>query len=259
MNSVKRFGYSFVILSTILLSCKNDTKQDQGIEPKEEVNVYKDPAPKAGKNSTHFEGNWINEKYVEKLLATKSPKKAQDAAPISMLVLPDKTGKEAMAIYNFHEGFSGRLTKKGKNFKIEGGDPNENLNINFKENKIFCNGHSFRKLAGNDQSASYHVAEQLLFAGKYELEGTEVYFSANGKIKGFNKFGFYAVPVDYYDAAMQVDQIRLGTSLQNSRLYGFDFHKNKLNIYELNCVKATGAVCDVVKKGKLLYSLIKKS
>lgn len=206
---------------------------------------------------TSFGGNWINKKYMDRLLATKSPKKSQDVAVVTMLILPDNFKQNATMVLSFHEGITGKIIPKGDSFEIQ--SPESDVpptTFQLKNGRIKTGKDEFIKLKTHN-ATNYNVAEQLLFAGKYEMDGKQIEFTSNGKVSGLDTFTYYSVPIDYYDAGMQVDQIRLGKSRENSKLYGFSFKKNNLSIYELKCLNSVGDFCDVVKNGKRLYKLKK--
>lgn len=212
-------------------------------------------------STTAFKGDgaWVSKKYADKLLSTKSPKKSQDVTPITMMVLPNALNKEATIILEFHEGGKGKLVAKNDGYEIQSkkGDGPSHA-FQYKKGIVKSKNDAFIKLKFKGSKNDYKVAEQLLFAGKYDLDGKQVEFTSSGKVSGLGSFSFYSVLIDYYDAGMQVDQIRLGKSYENSELYGFKFKQDKLIIYELKCVDGDGKYCNVVKNGKRLYKLKKK-
>ena len=254
---------STLLILMILLGC-NDTKkstEQTDVENKTEIPIKKtklnEPVKKV---STDFGGIWVNKKYVDKLLSTKSPKKSQDITPITMLVLPNVINKEVTIVYGFHEGTSGKVVQKNGHYEIHSAESDEPVQpFKLENDRIKINKDEFIRVKDNASKSNYNIAEQLLFAGKYDLEGKHIELTADGKIKGWDAFPYYSVLMDYYDAGMQVDQIRLGKNFENSKLYGFDFKKNNLIIYELKCAKKSDPdFCEVVKFGKALHKLKKK-
>ena len=260
MPNKLRILLAFVIIA--FMGCNEKQKTQEDTTPERTVEIPKAKKKPNGSRSatTSFGGNWINKKYVDRLMATKSPKKSQDAASITMLVLPDNFDENATIVLDFHEGIKGNVVKKDNFFQIESPDHvGTAASFQFKDGRIKTKTDEFIKLNTNRGKNDPKVAEQLLFAGKYDLDGKQVEFTPNGKVSGLGTFSYYSVLIDYYDAGMQVDQIRLGKSFENSKLYGFVFKKNKLSIYELKCVDSSGAQCSVVKNGKRLYRLEKTS
>lgn len=259
----KKMRIPTILLALILLaSCNDKPKSTEQTVPenKKETTVTKiKPAEPLKRDASDFGGIWVNKKYVDKLLASKSPKKSQDVTPITMLILPNNLNQEATVIWGFHEGTTGKVVKKNGTYEIlseESGEPGQTFQL--EKDRIKTKKDEFIKIKVTGGKNDYNVVEQLLFAGKYEIDGKQVEFTPNGKVTGLDSFSYYSVLIDYYDAGMQVDQIRLGKSFENSKLFGFEFTKNKLTIYELKCVKSAGDHCEVVKNGKKLYKLIKK-
>lgn len=255
---------SAAILVLLLGSCKENLKENEVIDhdtpPKTETPIKDDkPLETVKPASTGFGGIWLNRKYVDRLIATQSPKKSQDITPITMLVLPDDFNKEATVIISFHEGATGKVFKKDKGYQINYADSNEPpFSFDLDKRGIKSENDEFVKLKSSGNKNDFRIADQLLFAGKYDLNGKQVEFSTNGKVTGLDAFSYYSVLIDYYDAGMQVDQIRLGKNAEESKLYGFTFKNDTLSIYELKCVDGDADFCDVVKLGKKLYQLKKK-
>lgn len=252
-----------VLTIFLMLGCKDNKAEntleiETQTESSEKKNIT-EPTKTNKVESENFGGIWVNKKYADKLLATKSPKKSQDIAPITMMELPTDINKEGKVIWGFHEGVNAKIVRKNNGYEIqfkEGDEPAQGLEL--KDGMLKTKKDEFIKLNSAANKNDYHVVEELLFAGKYDLDGKQVEFTPTGKIIGWDNFTYYSVLIDYYDAGMQVDQIRLGKNFENSKLYGFDFKKDKLNIYELKCVEPEGKYCNVVKNGKRLYKLTKQ-
>jgi len=250
---------------TVFLGCNEKKKDEEGTESEikiENTNV-KPKAPRPEKAAaTNFTGDgvWVSKKYTDKLLATKSPKKSQDATPITMMILPNALHKDATVVLEFHEGGTGKLVKKNNGYEIQSKkEDGPSHAFQYVKGGLKTKNDEFIKLKFKGNKNDYKVAEQLLFAGKYDLDGKQVEFTPNGKVTGLDSFSYYSVLIDYYDAGMQVDQIRLGKSYEDSELYGFKFKNDKLLIYELKCTDGDGKYCNVVKYGKRLYKLEKKN
>lgn len=248
----------FAIITLIGCNEKQKTQENAPIEKSVEIPKKKTSVAKSSK--TNFGGNWINKKYADRLLSTKSPRKSQDVAPVTMLVLPDNFGENATIVFGFHEGITGKVDKKDDSFEIHSPHNDSPANsFQLKNGRIKTKDGEFIKLESFSGNNDYKVVEQLLFTGKYDMDGKEVEFTSDGKVSGLGPFKFYSVLIDYYDAGMQVDQIRLGQNAKNGKLYGFTFKKDNLSIYELKCTKRSGNHCEVVKNDQRLYQLKKIS
>ena len=251
-----------ILTIIVLASCdekKNKKVQTESVNKTETTKAKTKPVETKKAVATSFSGIWVSKKYVNKLLATKSPKESQDVTSITMMNLPNAINKEATIIIEFHEGGTGKVVEKNGGYEIQpkkGGGSSQAFKLD--KGIIKTSNDEFVKLKFSSNKSDYKVAEQLLFAGKYDLKGKQVEFTPNGKVIGLDSFTYYSVLIDYYDAGMQVDQLRLGKSYEDSKLYGFKFKKNKLIIYELKCLDQDGKYCNVVKNGKRLYKLEKK-
>lgn len=209
-------------------------------------------------NPTGLEGNWINKKYADELRKTGSPKASQQAVSMSMLVFPRELKNIAIIIWNFHEGTNSMIKQQNSNsfeFQPQRGGSFQAIRI---DNGILKTGdNEFIRLQEIPAKRDYYVGEQLLFAGKYDFNGKPIEFTKDGRIIGLDAFTFYSVELDYAGSALDVDQVRLGTSVENSKPYGFAFSNNILTIYELKCIQSEGKECMKVSNGKELYKLVK--
>jgi hypothetical protein len=250
---MKLFPFIAAIAVLALTSCapQSENTNEQAEMP---------PAGQLTEGETGLEGNWINKKYADELAKTGSPRASQTAADLSMLVFPRELKNIAIIIWNFHEGTNSVVKQLDKNsfaFQPHAGDPNKTIML---ENDIIKTGDDeFIRLSEIPAKRDYYVAEQLLFAGKYDLNGKPVEFTKDGRIIGIDGFTYYSVVLDYNDAAMDVDQVRLGTAIENSKSYGFTFSGKTLTIYELKCVQTEDGKCMSVANGKELYKLVKST
>ncbi|QAA81094.1 hypothetical protein EI546_04840 [Aequorivita sp. H23M31] len=249
-----------ILLSIIILASCNENHKKNDVTIEESPVETRTPSEPAENNETRtipFGGVWVNKKYVDKLMSTKSPKKSQDVVPITLMLFPTQLNKEVEVVMGFHEGTTAKITGGNGEYKIKFQEEPAQT-IDFKNGSIRTKNNEFIKLKSFGSKNDYKIVEQLLFAGKYDLNGKEVEFTPSGKIIGLAPFSNYSVLIDYYDAGMQVDQLRLGKSAAESELYGFAFKKNQLIIYELKCLEPEGQYCNVVKNGKKIYLLTRK-
>lgn len=206
-------------------------------------------------NSTGLEGIWINKKYADELVKTGSPKASQEAGlgSTTMLVFPREIPNMVLIIWNFHEGNNTFFKETNGGFEFE---PNTGNKVTLRIDKglLKTPTEEFIRLEELNQKRDYYVAEQLLFAGKYDLNGKPIEFTKDGRIIGLDEFTYYAVELDYIGPGMDVDQLRLGKSAEKTKNYAFTYDKNVLTIYELDCADE---LCIKVKNGKELYRLVK--
>ncbi len=244
-----------ILTIIIFTSCNQQSKNDEQTK----TPVKKEVDAKTQTIQTEFGGNWVNKKYVDKLLKTKSPKESQDIAPMTMLMLPKQTNQLATIIWGFHEGTSGTVKELNGKFGIQSGtDAQFELTFKIENNLLKTEKDEFVRIQESTDPNNDDIVEQLLFKGKYELDGQEVEFTHDGRVLGLDSITYYTVLIDYYDAGMQVDQLRLGKDFENSSLYGFEFDQNTLKIYQLDCVTREDDYCVVVQNGQEIFKMIRK-
>lgn len=216
----------------------------------------------------HFAGYWLSEAYFNSINKDKSPKKAQEGSEDCFIVIPDRTLKKTMMIWNFHEG-SGDFTvlKNDDKYQLcevveDGINPQKDIEV-IAENKIKIGNKFFVKItpyAKADNASNPLILEAILFSGKYQSNsGTIVEFKNNGQVTGLGNYQYYEPLIDYMDAGLQVDQVRLGESEKKNNLFGFKFKLDTLLIYQLNCIEydSTNQQCGLVDYGQLKYKLVR--
>lgn len=245
-----------LLITGLLFSCNLNNNQNN--------NIYKSDFKKFD-TSISFSGHWLSENYYNDILKNKSPRKSQMGS--QFITIPDKTLKDVIVIYNFHEGRSNLcILKNGNHYELweRNNDSiikNEaNIEI-ISINKIKIGNDYFVKINPIENKTNPLILEEILFKGNYISDkGVKVEFTNDGKIKGLSDFKFYYPLIDYFDAGLQVDQVELGINEKDIVRYGFKFNNDTLKIYDLFCVTndPTTNTCLDVKFGKLKFELIKK-
>lgn len=213
------------------------------------------------KVAEHLEGNWINQEYLEALRLTKSPQQADETARIKVVEVRTDTFKQL--VLSFQEGddwildrdeeglffssiFDYTLKLKTKlisNQKLQVGD------------KLFLR--FGQELNSKDKDLS--LVQQMLFTGSYEWNGKPVEFCKGGAIKGMERAGVETYyPIVYYNSNKEMDQIWLNKGSANAKKYGFEFQKNKLYIYALECPNQDVFCGDKSQRGNVLFELNKR-
>lgn len=206
-------------------------------------------------------GVWVNKAYLDKLLATGSPRTAINAVSEPCIEFRSDTDKYAHIALNFHEGEDEHILRKGGIYML--GDSGEIVALSPEEIRI---AHQyFVKFKHPDpRKYDYNIVEELLFAGDYQLEnGGKVNFSGDGRVYGLDSIKYFTPNVDYIGPGLDVDQLWLGvdSDLYKSPKYAFKFIKDTLLLYKLNCLEgydSTDNSCGVVDFGPLKWKLIKK-
>lgn len=220
-----------------------------------------------------FGGYWLGEDYFNSIREFKSPKKAQDGS--EFLFIPDRTLKQTMMIYNFHEG-NPQLTilKNGPKYQIwtlqndsisEAFDVLQEFSSNeiqvFSPTKIKIGNKNFVKINPFPTKDNFKILEEILFKGQYtNAEGKNIEFKNNGELIGLDSFHYYSPNNDYFDEGEQVDQISLVKSEKDLDWFGFKFKNDTLELYKLKCITydSTSHGCGEVEFGQLTYKLWKK-
>ncbi len=221
------------------------------------------PAEKKPAAAVAFSGNWVNGKYLRVLRQSKSPRLAQGAAELSVVVIPAAAGQRASLIWGFHEGSEYVLkTEAGGKAGLhdaEGGQRAYVLEYAPAGDSLKVGDDWFVRLAGG--ASPEQAANPYLFAGRYGLGDREVTFTPDGKVTGLDSIRYYQPFLDYIDAGMQVDQVRLGRHPDTLQPYGFAIGGNTLTLYRLTCVEydSTSQVCGVVENGPELLRLRRQS
>jgi hypothetical protein len=254
MIPLKKIRIRSIIVGTFVFAACTGTADHDGRSDNQKA---VDTISTSDTSLTGFGGDWINKKYAEKLRETQSPKASQNSVSMAMLILPSQINQQATIIWGLHEGSNGIVKKIKEAYGIYSDDGNMEHRIIFKNGRISTGKDEFIKIKGGEEN-SKNIAEQLIFAGKYDLSGKQVEFTYDGKVIGLDTSTYYNVLIDYIDAGMQVDQLRLGSGSESSGLYGFNFNKDTLRIYELNCLQREDDYCVVVENGKELFKMIKK-
>jgi hypothetical protein len=151
-----------------------------------------------------FSGSWANKRYVRALRQSKSPRLAQGAAELSVVVIPGAAGGQASLVWGFHEG-SNYLLKteaagKASLLDAEGGSRAYDLEYAPAGDSLKVGNDWFVRLA--DGSGPDRVADQYLFAGRYRLGSRDVAFTPDGKVTGLDSIRCYQPFLDYIDAGM---------------------------------------------------------
>lgn len=244
-----------LILGIVLLSSCTGDRADQQRQHASDTTSDTATAESFQKTSVEFSGTWVNNKYIDKLKETRSPREAQDAGDISAVMIPDQTEEQAMMIWGFHEGLEGSFRKKGTEYGLATGKPETiDYKISVSDGTLTMAEESFTRIGGLKE---YHIVETILFAGSYDLAGRKVELSSNGRIEGIDSLSYYSANLDYMDAGMDVDQISLGKTEEKMHTYGFKFKGRTLTIHEIDCVDYDGDYCMKVKHGREVLRMVK--
>ena len=213
------------------------------------------------KVAEHLKGNWINQEYLEVLRLTQSPQKADEAARIKVAEIKIDSLKQL--ILSFEEGddwildrdeeglffssiFDYHLTLKTKLISKQKLQVGDQLFLRFSEELNIWN-------------KGITLVQKVLFVGNYDWNGTPVEFCEGGVIKGMEGAGIKTYyPMVYYNNNQEMDQIWLNKWSPNAIKYGFEFQKNKLYIYQLECPDQEIFCGDKSQRGKVLFELNKR-
>lgn len=230
-----------LFIALLLGSCSNETTEEV-IHATETV---------SGDTLISFHGIWASEKYINVLLETRSPRKAQgDDFFISIPVSLNQSGHT----YVYHEGGSMfHVVKNSTTYFIKyGGYVDDSLEIGFlSTDKMRIDSEVYLKMKDGAR-----ISEDLLFRGTYTCNDTEVVFSEYGTISGLSTIDSYIVQNDYYGPGYgAVDIVYLG---RNAGEHVFNFIGDTLFIYKMMCMEeGENGECNDIQAGELVYKLVK--
>jgi hypothetical protein len=249
-----------VTIFLMILSCKQPDQPVSATTPTDASGTQDGQA----RGPFDLRGQWISQAYLDDLVRTGSPRKAQEGSEEVFLILPDSLEGTADLHYNFHEVLDGlRIGLTDDGFRIAdpegvlGRGPAYSLR-KLDADHMLLNDKPFVRFPVSMNDQLPRVLERVLFDGMYQLpNGQRVTFDQDGRVRGLAGFQVYRPQLDYFDAGLQVDQVALGASPDDMKMYGFAFRKDKLTIYALKCKtfdKPSGQ-CVEVAFGEALYTL----
>lgn len=250
--------FILIILTGLLFSCSFNNGQ------KDDITSHSKDF-KTLDTTISFSGYWLSEDYYNSIREFKSPKKAQDGS--QFIVIPDRTLKQTIMIYNFHEGGSFlKILKNASDYEVwEVYDDSltqklYNLEV-ISATKIKLENKTFIKINPFKNPDTHQILEEILFKGIYtNSDGKTIEFKQDGQLVGLDNFNFYKPEIDYFDVSSQVDQVGFGNSQKDLDWYGFKFNKDTLELYKLDCLTfdSTMNSCVEVDFGQLTYKLWRK-
>ncbi|HVV69972.1 MAG TPA: hypothetical protein VHI52_00215 [Verrucomicrobiae bacterium] len=211
-----------------------------------------------------FAGLYVNEEYVDKIRANRSPRLDQGVEK-SCLEIPDSTLKPAMWVYGFHEGGGDvAVVKQGDRYWLYdtyGKKLADTIEV-LSPGELRIGKIRLRKLKyGDREKNDWGVLEEILFSGRYRTEdGKEVEFGADGHVKGLeDTLSYYAPFADYVGPGGEVDQLGLGQSPEHNTGYAFRFDKDTLFICQLDHgdYDTTAHDGEIAEMGKVVWKLQK--
>ena len=248
-----------ILTAGLLFSCSSNDSQQNGM-------TSTSTDVKTLDTTVSFSGSWLSENYYNSIRAFQSPRKAQDSS--EFIVIPDRTLKQTMMIYNFHEGSAVLKILKNKDSYEMWEVQNDSLIRRLyaveiiSPTKIKLENQVFEKISPLTNQDNHQILEEILFKGHYtNADGKDIEFKSNGQLIGLGNVHFYEPVIDYFDAGLQVDQIGLGNSKKDLDRYGFKFRKDTLELYKLNCLTfdRTENRCVDVTFGRLAFKLWRKN
>ena len=223
------------------------------------------PDFKTFRTALGFAGAWVNEIYVDSIRKNRSPRQDQWISE-SCINIPDSTLKKTSMISGFHEGGAEMvIVKDGNRYQFY--DPEfktpKDIIEPMSPDRLRIGTQYFKKLKHPDmEKYEWGILDEILFGGKYQSQdGKEVVFGIDGRIKGLDTVTYYQPHADYTgDQDLGVDRISMGHSQENVHVYGFQFDKDTLLIYRIDCAQYDSVAheCGLEKLGGLRWKLQRK-
>jgi hypothetical protein len=268
-----------LVISFVVLACSSKELNEQlpqestsVTEATEELVDEKIEVPKS------LYGYYINVAYLESLRSTKSAKESQEVSSLSIVeVLRKEEQAYLRTIWNLHEGGDNQpiyMETHQKGHVISSYDNEKLFDLRIKPNGniVVSQGANIYELErfeptsiewGFDVASS--IVNQTLFEGQYQFGSKTVNLTRDGKVTGIDSIAAYYVNTDYIDAGMGFDKVYL--SMKGKKYkgfgdeYGFEFRKDTLEIFRLNCLQYSSNdddVCEDHSRGETVYLLVKK-
>jgi hypothetical protein len=246
-----------VVWTSLLVSCNSGNKK-------------RSDAAACGNDFKTFDtilpmaGSWISEEYAKKLDSTKSPMAVQSFG--YFISMPSRTLQQIQMIVDFHQGGADAIIlKHNGNYEIwrYWDDTVRNCLDSIQiisPSKIKTDGQIFIKINPAFKNERPLILEEMLFKGRYKsATGETVEFKNTGEVTGLGTYHYYMPYIDYYDEAMNIDQLGIGQTDTTYESFGFKFKRDTLQLYKLKCLTYDSAnkTCGVVDFGDLAYTLIK--
>ncbi|MDI9878458.1 hypothetical protein [Flectobacillus longus] len=206
-----------------------------------------------------FAGQWINEKYYNALMKTKSPMKAFANYFQSNIVFTKQLKGGQLLGWNFHEGEETVLKPVGNGYELWRTEPKEKIGaitVIEQDKKIKVGKESFVKIKSTDPMI---CLEEVLFEGNYQLNGKPVKFNANGTVTGLPNIKYFFPKCDFIEKILPFDLIVLNKvkDTMTGQSYIYEFKDDSLIIYNIDCqeVDSESKDCLKGKKGQEKYIL----
>lgn len=256
-----------------MLSCTSPRDRDSRSDPDSSVSLIAGGSPsvkttpdfKTFHTALGFAGAWVNEIYVDSIRKNQSPRQDQGISE-SCINIPDSTLKTTSMISGFHEGGAEMVVVKDGN-RYQFYDPEfktpKDIIEPISPDRLRIGDQYFKKLKFPDMDKyEWGILDEILFGGKYQSQdGKEVVFGMDGHIKGLDTVTYYQPHADYTgDQDLGVDRISMGQSQEKIHEYGFQFDKDTLLIYPIDCLRYDSIAheCGLEKLGELRWKLQKK-
>jgi hypothetical protein len=258
----------FIILC--MLSCASPRDRNSKSNPDSSVSPIAGGSPsrrttpdfKTFQTALGFAGAWVNEIYVDSIRKNRSPRQDQGISE-SCINIPDSTLKTMSMISGFHEGGAEMvIVKDGNRYQFY--DPEfktpKDIIEPMSPDLLRIGTQYFQKLKHPDmEKYEWGILDEILFGRKYQSQdGKEVVFGIDGHIKGLDTVTYYQPHADYTEEQdLGVDRISMGRSQENIHVYGFQFDKDTLLIYRIDCLQYDSIAhqCGLEKLGGLRWKL----
>lgn len=248
-----QFKLIFLLLVTLQLGCTNG-------------NSKRNISYKNIDTTISFSGYWLSSNYITSLKTHKSPSLAQKGS--KFITIPNRTLKTTMLLEDFHEN-GVPITLLLNNDTLEIWNKINGYITDFicpiircPDKKIQINNTTFEQIKPMHTENNILILEEILFKGLYKTEqNKDVQFINTGELKGLEKYQYYFPVIDYENIELPIDKIGLGVNNKYFDYYGFKFIKNRLELYNINCIEydSINNICNKETFGKKVYTLVKQS
>jgi len=205
---------------------------------------------------------FVNAKYIKTITVSKSAKKSQDSCKISSIIFERDS---VVVCLNVHEYYKLKLFRKNAKSFFCFMNENDTINLNYINNNLKVSSQfgqeTFVKFITDEitKNSEKEVLKKMIFKGAYidAVSGQSVIFKEDGSVNGILNFKAYDVQSDYYDEGCNLDILRLGKDESSYESFTWEYDKEILILYRLECAEMDSISndCGITKKGVIVCKL----
>jgi hypothetical protein len=247
-----------LLLNLLLISCNQTTSSS---EAENTDSTFTIPFPEK------YTGLYFTETYVNELLSSRSPRKAQNLAYFSGLIFYARNDSAFVNMdFNHHEGgweIPVLMTEKSAGYALNLTENSPDFKIQFNEDgSVWIDDDEWKgKMIKVQEKPELNLIDEsvnhILFPTAFHFNDEIIRFHENGKLSGIDSLASYYVYLDYFGPGMNLDMIEFSNKYDANLTYtyGFEFTDSSLQLFELQCIELDFDLCLEHTKGNIILEL----